>query len=54
MGKKQAIERYLVLFLPWGIATLFQSDPVLSYFIAWLGNNIDFLPEPKRLGKTTA
>ncbi|HEY8784047.1 MAG TPA: hypothetical protein VIM16_20630 [Mucilaginibacter sp.] len=42
MGKKQAIERYLVLFLPWGIATLFQSDPVLSYFIAWLGTILIF------------
>ncbi|WP_295667817.1 exosortase Y-associated Wzy-like protein [uncultured Mucilaginibacter sp.] len=42
MDKNQPIERYLVLFLPFGIATLFQSDPVLSYFIAWIGTNLIF------------
>jgi len=38
MNKKQPVERYLVLYLPWGLALLFQSDPVLSYLIAWLGS----------------
>lgn len=42
MDKNQPIERYLVLFLPFGISLLFQSDPVLSYFIAWLGTNLIF------------
>jgi hypothetical protein len=36
--KKQPVEKYIVLFLPYGIASLFQSDPVASYFIAWLGS----------------
>src|SRR5271154_6635196 len=38
MNKNRPIERYLVLYLPWGLALLFQSDPVLSYLIAWLGS----------------
>ena len=42
MDKNQPIERYLVLFLPFGISLLFQSDPVLSYFIAWIGTNLIF------------
>ncbi|HEY2582754.1 MAG TPA: hypothetical protein VGI43_13150 [Mucilaginibacter sp.] len=32
------LERYLVLYLPWLLSLLFQSDPVLSYWIAWLGS----------------
>jgi hypothetical protein len=31
-------ERYLALYVPWLLALLFQSDPVISYFIAWLGS----------------
>jgi len=31
-------ERYLVLYLPWLLATIFDSDPSISYFIAWLGS----------------
>jgi hypothetical protein len=31
-------ERYLALYLPWLLATLFSSDAVISYFIAWLGS----------------
>lgn len=38
MDKKRTFERYLVLYLPWVLALLFQSDPVLSYLIAWLGS----------------
>jgi hypothetical protein len=37
MGEKN-IERYLVLYLPWGLASLFSSDAILSYYIAWLGS----------------
>jgi hypothetical protein len=35
-------ERLMVLFLPWGLALLFQGDPVLSYWIAWLGSFLLF------------
>jgi len=41
MGK-QSIERYIVLYLPFGLALLFQGDPVLSYSIAWLGTILIF------------
>ena len=40
--KSQPIERYLVLYLPWGLSMLVQADPVLSYFIAWLGSFLIF------------
>jgi hypothetical protein len=42
MGNRQPIERYLVLYLPWGFSLLFQSDSILSYFIAWLGSFVIF------------
>ncbi|MES2267314.1 MAG: hypothetical protein V4520_11160 [Bacteroidota bacterium] len=38
MGNNRALERYLVLYMPWLLASLFKSDVVLSYFIAWLGS----------------
>jgi len=38
MNKNQPVERYLVLYIPWVLSLMFQSDPVLSYFIAWLGS----------------
>jgi hypothetical protein len=38
MNKNRPVERYIVLFLPFGLALLFQSTPILSYFIAWLGS----------------
>lgn len=31
-------ERYLALYLPWLLASLLNSDPIISYFIAWLGS----------------
>ena len=37
-----SLEKYLVLFMPWGLASLFSSDPVLSYYIAWLGSFLIF------------
>ena len=36
--KKQPVEKYIVLFLPFVIALLFQSEAVVSYFIAWAGS----------------
>jgi hypothetical protein len=38
MGKDNSIEKHLLLFLPWVISLLFQSIPVVSYLIAWLGS----------------
>ncbi len=32
------LERYFLLYLPFILATLFKSDAVISYFIAWLGS----------------
>ncbi|MDB5149852.1 MAG: hypothetical protein JWQ57_3872 [Mucilaginibacter sp.] len=40
--KVKSIERYFMLYLPWGLALLFKSDPVLSYFTAWLGSILIF------------
>jgi len=40
--KNQPVERYVVLYLPWGLSMLAQADPVLSYFIAWLGSFLIF------------
>ncbi|HWZ16304.1 MAG TPA: hypothetical protein VNW95_13785 [Mucilaginibacter sp.] len=40
--KGKSIEKYLVLYLPWGLALLFEPDPVLSYIIAWLGSILIF------------
>ncbi|MDP9046839.1 MAG: hypothetical protein M3N14_01800 [Bacteroidota bacterium] len=40
--KGNYIERFLVLYIPWGLASLLQVDPVLSYFIAWFGSFIIF------------
>jgi hypothetical protein len=31
-------ERYLLLYLPWALAALFNDDAVISYFIAWIGS----------------
>lgn len=40
--KNKGIERYLVLYIPWLLAVLCEWDPVLSYFIAWLGSFLIF------------
>ncbi|MES2278832.1 MAG: hypothetical protein V4592_22565 [Bacteroidota bacterium] len=42
MNKQISYERLIVLYLPWGIALLLKGDPVLSYFIAWLGSFLIF------------
>lgn len=38
MGSQLTLERYLVLYLPWGLALALQFDPGLSYMVAWLGS----------------
>ena len=38
----KGVERYLVLYIPWLLAVLFRWDPILSYFIAWLGSFVIF------------
>lgn len=38
MNKQVKIERLVALYIPWVLSLLFESDPVLSYFIAWLGS----------------
>lgn len=38
MNKQIKIERLLALYIPWVISLIFNSDPLLSYFIAWLGS----------------
>jgi hypothetical protein len=42
MSKRQPLERYIVLFLPWALSLMFRSDPTLSYFTAWLGSFVIF------------
>lgn len=38
MNKEIKFERLLALYIPWVLSLLFESDPSLSYFIAWLGS----------------
>lgn len=38
MNRSTAIERYLLLYIPWVLATLFSADAETSYFIAWGGS----------------
>jgi len=40
--KKAGFEKYLALYLPWMLSLAFQADPVISYFIAWLGSFLIF------------
>lgn len=42
MNKQVAIERLLVLYIPWVLAYLFKSDAMFSYSIAWLGSFLIF------------
>jgi len=37
-----SLERYLVLYAPWLLATVLKSDPTLSYMIAWVGSFLIF------------
>ncbi|HWD89987.1 MAG TPA: hypothetical protein VG367_17795 [Mucilaginibacter sp.] len=36
--KSGAFEKFLVLYIPWLLSLIFKADPVVSYFIAWLGS----------------
>jgi len=36
--KKAGFEKYLMLYVPWLLALAFKLDPVISYFIAWIGS----------------
>src|SRR5665213_2328878 len=38
MSKANSLERHLVLFVPWALSALLNSDAVVSYLIAWLGS----------------
>jgi hypothetical protein len=38
MPKQVSYERLIALYIPWALALLFKNDPVLSYYIAWLGS----------------
>ncbi len=40
--KAQFNFRYLILFIPWALSSLYDGTPVLSYFIAWLGSILIF------------
>ncbi|PWK79885.1 hypothetical protein LX99_00345 [Mucilaginibacter oryzae] len=42
-GNSKAIERYIVLYIPWLLALMCKSDSVLSYLVAWLGSFFIFL-----------
>jgi hypothetical protein len=36
--KDKPIGVYIILYIPWLISLLFESSPVISYSIAWLGS----------------
>ncbi len=38
MQRAKSLERYLVLFIPWGLSLILSSNAAFSYFIAWLGS----------------
>ncbi|MBD1394723.1 exosortase Y-associated Wzy-like protein [Mucilaginibacter glaciei] len=38
MNKNLSFERLILLNVPWILATLLKSDPLVSYYIAWLGS----------------
>ncbi|HZY39070.1 MAG TPA: hypothetical protein VFE53_20580 [Mucilaginibacter sp.] len=42
MDRSTPIERYLVLYIPWGLSLAVAGDPILSYFLAWLGSFLIF------------
>jgi hypothetical protein len=60
-NNKLALERIIVLFIPWAFASLLKSDYELSYMIAWLGSFLIFaltltgwirpLPEDRRIAE---
>jgi hypothetical protein len=42
MNSNISLERYLVLYIPWGLSLVFKSNPEESYLIAWLGSFLIF------------
>ncbi|HVV55976.1 MAG TPA: hypothetical protein VHC47_11650 [Mucilaginibacter sp.] len=40
--QKIHLERFIVLFIPWLLATFLESDPALSFMIGWLGSFLIF------------
>jgi hypothetical protein len=40
--ENKGLERYIVLFIPWVLASMFSSDSLLSYWIAYLGSFLIF------------
>ncbi len=36
--RNKSIAKYILLYIPWLLAILFNAYPVLSYLIAWLGS----------------
>lgn len=40
--KKAGLEKYLALYVPWMLSLAFKVDPVISYFVAWLGSFLIF------------
>ena len=38
MNQNSGFARYLILFVPWGLATLFTFSATASFLIAWLGS----------------
>jgi hypothetical protein len=38
MSDKIPYEKYLLLFIPWGLSVLFRENALLSYMTAWLGS----------------
>ena len=36
--RNNSIEKYVILFIPWVLALMFQANPVLSFLIAWAGS----------------
>lgn len=42
MKNKFSLERYLALYIPWGLSLMFKSDPEVSYILAWLGSFLIF------------
>lgn len=43
MYNHRGLERYLVLYAPWLLSLIFQSNPAISYLIAWFGSFFIFL-----------
>jgi len=36
--RSNSIEKYAILFIPWALSLIFQSNPILSFLTAWAGS----------------